>query len=104
LPKIHLILVIHAHQPVGNFDSVIENVYQQSYLPFLEHLSRHPSVRIGLHYSGSLLDWLEEHHPEFLDKLGSMSERGQIEILGGGFYEPILIPFPREISRNRFAE
>ncbi|HEV3219871.1 MAG TPA: alpha-amylase/4-alpha-glucanotransferase domain-containing protein [Candidatus Acidoferrales bacterium] len=94
MPKIHLILVIHAHQPVGNFDSVIENVYQQSYLPFLEHLSRHPSVRIGLHYSGSLLDWLEEHHPEFLDKLGSMSERGQIEILGGGFYEPILISIP----------
>jgi alpha-amylase len=94
LAKIHLILVIHAHQPVGNFDSVIENVYQHSYLPFLEHLSQHPSVRIGLHYSGFLLEWIEAHHPEFLDKLSLMSERGQIEILGGGFYEPILISIP----------
>src|SRR5271167_3389687 len=81
LAKIHLVLIIHAHQPVGNFDSVIEKVYQQSYLPFLEHLSRHPSVRIGLHYSGALLEWFEVHHPEFLKKLGSMSERGQVEIV-----------------------
>jgi 4-alpha-glucanotransferase len=94
LAKIHLILVIHAHQPVGNFDSVIENVYQHSYLPFLEHLSKHPSVRIGLHYSGFLLEWMETHHPEFIEKLALMSERGQIEILGGGFYEPILIAIP----------
>ena len=101
LAKIHFILIIHAHQPVGNFDSVIEKVYQRSYLPFLEHLSRHPSVRIGLHYSGALLEWLEAHHPEFLEKLGSMSERGQVEILGGGFYEPILIAIPPEDQQEQ---
>jgi alpha-amylase/alpha-mannosidase (GH57 family) len=101
LAKIHLILVIHAHQPVGNFDSVIENVYQHSYLPFLDHLSQHPSVRIGLHYSGFLLEWIEAHHPEFLEKLSAMSERGQIEILGGGFYEPILISIPREDQQEQ---
>ncbi|MFZ0821648.1 MAG: alpha-amylase/4-alpha-glucanotransferase domain-containing protein [Candidatus Acidiferrales bacterium] len=101
MAKIHFILIIHAHQPVGNFDSVIEKVYQRSYLPFLEHLSRHPSVRIGLHYSGALLEWLEAHHPEFLEKLGSMSERGQVEILGGGFYEPILIAIPPEDQQEQ---
>ena len=101
MAKIHLILVIHAHQPVGNFDSVIENVYQHSYLPFLDHLSLHPSVRIGLHYSGFLLEWMEAHHPEFLEKLSVMSERGQIEMLGGGFYEPILISIPRKDQQEQ---
>jgi hypothetical protein len=101
LAKIHLVLVIHAHQPVGNFDSVIEKVYQQSYLPFLEHLSRHPSVRIGLHYSGSLLEWLKIHHPEFLEILGLLAERGQVEILGGGFYEPILVAIPPEDQQEQ---
>jgi 4-alpha-glucanotransferase len=101
LAKIHLVLVIHAHQPVGNFDSVIEKVYQQSYLPFLEHLSRHPSVRIGLHYTGALLEWLEVHHSEFIAQLELMSERGQVEILGGGFYEPILIAIPPEDQQEQ---
>jgi hypothetical protein len=101
LAKIHLILAIHAHQPVGNFDSVIEKVYQQSYSPFLEHLSRHPSVRIGLHYSGPLLEWLAARHPEFLNKLRLMSERRQVEILGGGFYEPILVAIPPQDQQEQ---
>ncbi len=101
MAKIHLVLIIHAHQPVGNFDSVIEKVYQRSYLPFVEHLSRHPSVRIGLHYSGSLLQWFEAHHPEFLETLSTLSGRGQVEILGGGFYEPILIAIPPEDQQEQ---
>ena len=33
---IRLILVLHDHQPVGNFDHVFEQAYQDSYLPFLD--------------------------------------------------------------------
>ena len=90
----HLVLLIHAHQPVGNFDSVFEQVYQQSYLPFVEQLERHPAVRLGLHYSGCLLEWLEKHHPEFLVQLRQLVVRRQVEMVGGGYYEPILISIP----------
>ena len=31
-----LILCVHAHQPVGNFDSVIQEAYEKSYRPFFE--------------------------------------------------------------------
>ncbi len=96
MSKLHLILLIHAHQPVGNFDEVLERTYQRSYLPFLEHLERHPSVRLGLHYSGPLLEWIERKHPEFFDLLRGLTVRGQVELLGGGFYEPILIAIPPE--------
>jgi 4-alpha-glucanotransferase len=94
LANIHLVLLIHGHQPVGNFDSVLEKVYQQSYLPFLEHLAKHPTIRMGLHYTGPLLEWFEERHPEFLGKLRELTARGQVELVGGGFYEPILISIP----------
>jgi len=90
----HLVLLIHAHQPVGNFDSVFEQVYQQAYLPFLEQLERHPAVRLGLHYSGCLLEWIEQHHPEFLVRLRQLVDRRQVEMVGGGYYEPILISIP----------
>jgi 4-alpha-glucanotransferase len=94
--KFQLVLLIHAHQPVGNFEHVFESAYAESYLPFIETLSRHPSLRVGLHYSGSLLEWIERSHPEYFDRLRELVRRGQIEIVGGGFYEPILIAIPPE--------
>jgi 4-alpha-glucanotransferase len=96
LSKLHLVLLVHAHQPVGNFDEVIERAYERSYLPLLEHLARHARVRAGLHYSGSLLEWIEQRHPEYFERLRELQERGQVELLGGGFYEPILVAIPPE--------
>jgi hypothetical protein len=92
--KFQLSLLIHAHQPVGNFDDVIERAHQRSYLPFVETLARHPSIHMGLHYSGVLLEWLEHAHPEYFELLRTLVNRGQIEIVGGGFYEPILVVIP----------
>lgn len=96
MSKFHLILLIHSHQPVGNFDDVFESAYQDSYLPFVELLRKHPFIRAGLHYSGPLLEWFERHHPEFSDLLRELIQREQIELIGGGFYEPILISIPPE--------
>ncbi|MCU1343417.1 MAG: alpha-amylase [Candidatus Acidoferrum typicum] len=96
MPKFNLVLLIHAHQPIGNFDEVMEQTYVRSYLPFVECLSRHPLVRMGLHYSGSLLEWLAKQHPEYLVQIAALVARGQVEVVGGGFYEPILITIPPE--------
>ena len=96
MAKFSLVLLIHGHQPVGNFDAVLEQTYQHSYLPFIECLLRHPGVRLGLHYSGPLLEWCERRHPEFFESLRELTSRGQIELVGGGFYEPILVSIPLE--------
>lgn len=94
--KFELVLLIHAHQPIGNFDEVFERAYASAYRPFLEVLARHPSVRLGLHYSGALLEWIERAHPSHFDQLRALVGNGQVEIVGGGFYEPILVAIPRE--------
>ncbi|MFI5174349.1 MAG: alpha-amylase/4-alpha-glucanotransferase domain-containing protein [Terriglobia bacterium] len=92
--KIYFTLMIHAHQPVGNFHEVIEEAYQHSYLPFLQLLETHPRIRLSLHFSGALLEWIERHHAEYFDMLRALLERRQIELMGGGFYEPILTLIP----------
>jgi alpha-amylase len=92
--KFQLVLLIHAHQPVGNFDDVMERAYTQSYLPFVEVLSRHPAIKVGLHFTGSLLEWIERAHPEYLAELRTLVKHGQVEMVGGGFYEPILVAIP----------
>jgi alpha-amylase len=87
---IRLLWVIHNHQPVGNFDFIFERAYERAYRPFLNVLKLHPRIRLSLHFSGILLDWLEKNHPEHLRDLRGLCESGQIEILGGAYYEPIL--------------
>ncbi|HKQ87806.1 MAG TPA: alpha-amylase/4-alpha-glucanotransferase domain-containing protein [Candidatus Acidoferrales bacterium] len=107
MAKFQLVLFLHAHQPVGNFDDVIERAYQDSYRPFIEVLSEHPAIHVGLHYSGPLLEWAERAHPEYFDKLRGLVERGQVEMVGGGFYEPVLIAIPerdRQEQLTRLAD
>ncbi len=94
MARFYLGLAIHNHQPVGNAHHVFESVYRQSYLPLLAALERHPRIRVSLHYSGCLLDWLREHRPEFLSRLKALAARGQVEIMTGGYYEPILPAIP----------
>jgi hypothetical protein len=94
MPKVQFIFAIHNHQPVGNFDSVAEEAYQKSYLPFIKVLERHPHIKITLHYTGILYHYFEQHHPEFIDGLRKLVTEGRAEILSGGFYEPILAVLP----------
>jgi alpha-amylase len=89
-----LCLAFHNHQPVGNFPWVFDSAYHQAYLPLVECLERHPAVRVSLHYTGPLLDWLERERPEFLDRVTGLVQRGQVEMMTGGYYEPILPSIP----------
>jgi len=97
-------IVIHNHQPVGNFDHVIEDAYRRAYLPFLEVLERRPAIRIALHNSGCLWEWLESRHPEYGDRVAALVARGQVELMGGGFYEPILPLLPSDNRRGQVGK
>jgi len=99
--RISLALAIHNHQPVGNFGWVFAEVYDRAYRPMLEALERHPGVRLSLHYTGPLLEWLSRERPDFLERLAKLVARGQVELLGGGLYEPVLASLP---ERDRVAQ
>ena len=101
--KFHLSLLIHAHQPCGNFEHVLEKAYASSYLPFIEHLEKHSKVHLGLHYSGPLLTWIAEHRPEYFSRLKNLVQSGQVELVGGGFYEPILVSIPPEDQHEQIT-
>jgi alpha-amylase len=100
-PRISLALAIHNHQPVGNFGWVFAEVYGQAYLPMIEALEHHPGVRLSLHYTGPLLEWIRDERPEFIERLRALVARDQVEILGGGYYEPVLASLP---ERDRIGQ
>lgn len=92
--KTSLIFGTHNHLPLGQGQAVAEESYQEAFKPLLSILYRYPEFPVTLHYSGILLEWLEEYHPEFLTLLAEMVSRGQVEVLGGGYYDPILPLIP----------
>jgi 4-alpha-glucanotransferase len=91
---VRFVLGVHAHQPVGNFPEVFSEAYRRSYVPFLDVLSEFPQVPFAYHISGVLFDWLEQAQPKYLDRLAGLVARGQLELLTGGYYEPILAAIP----------
>ena len=98
---LRLCLALHNHQPVGNFDGVFEQAYEDSYRPFLDVFEPFDNLRISLHTSGPLMEWLDRHHPEYIDRLAQLVKAGRIEIIGGAFYESILPMIP---SRDRIGQ
>ena len=99
--KISLAMGLHFHQPVGNFDDILERAYQNCYKPFLDCFSKYPDMKMTVHFSGNLLDYFEERHPEFLDKVKGLVEATRVEIMGGGYYEPIFQAIPK---RDRIGQ
>jgi alpha-amylase len=99
--RVSLALVLHNHQPVGNFGWVIEDVFEHAYSPMIGALERHPGIRLGLHYTGPLLQWMAANRPQDVDRIRALVDRGQVEIVGGGFYEPILVTLP---DRDRHGQ
>ena len=86
---------LHLHQPVGNFDHVFAQHVEDVYRPLLDRLSEREFLPAVLHLSGPLLEWLEQHEPAYLDRLGRLAADHRLEILLAGFYEPILASLPR---------
>ena len=88
-------MAFHAFQPVFNFEYEVEKAFKGAYEPFLNVMEKFPEVKGTFHFSGNMLEWFEEKKPEYIEKLKLMMERGQIEIMGGGFFEPIMPVIPR---------
>jgi hypothetical protein len=100
---VNFVFCIHNHQPVDNFDPVFVQAYNDSYLPFLDRIEKRPGIKFVAHYSGPLLEWLDKNRPEFLDRLKALVDAGRLEIMGGGFYEPIFTMLPDEDAAGQLA-
>ncbi len=90
MDKLNFHFTVHCHQPVGNFEGVFREAYEKSYKPFIKTILRHPAIKFGLHLSGPVWDWIEEHEPAFIADMEKLVDRGQVELVSGGYYEPIL--------------
>lgn len=94
---------VHAHQPAGNFEQVLNDAHARCYKPFIETVYRYPDFKLSVHFSGWLLGYLLKHFPEDMAKLREMVARGQVEMFGGGDTEPVLASIPERDRRSQLV-
>jgi len=92
--SLELVMGFYLTHPPGERRVVLAEAVDQAYLPLLNLLDEHPGVPICLHLSGRLIDFLEAERPEVLERIRSLAERGQVELVGGGYYGPVLSALP----------
>jgi hypothetical protein len=99
--KLQIILGSHVHVPYGAGDDEFEKAYSLRLKPFISALYKFPEIQGTLHYSGALLNWVDRVYPECTMSIDDLVSRKQVELLGGGFYEPqfSLIPLQDKIGQ-----
>jgi len=102
--KINFAIAIHFHQPIGNFEKIFDRAYNFCYKVFLELLYEYPDLLAMFHISGCLLDYMEAKHPDSIKLIKKMISRRQVEIMGGGYYEPILTAVGEKDLRGQIKE
>ena len=104
MAKFKLAFGIHNHQPVGNFEAVFDSAHRSAYKPFLDLVRQHPAIRLSLHQSGILWQWQKARYSDYFEQVGKLIDGGQIELMTGGYYEPILISIPERDAAGQIAQ
>ena len=99
--KTKLLFGVHMHQPVDNFSEAVDEAVKKCYEPFFEIFKCYPTLKIALHCSGWLLEYIKKNHNKLFKNIKKLSINGNIEIFSAGFYEPVLSSIPK---KDRIAQ
>jgi alpha-amylase len=61
----------------------------------------HPKIKWNMHASGMLWEYFEKEHPDYIKNVKKLVDIGNLEILSGGYYEPLMASIP---DRDKFAQ
>ena len=70
-------------------NSILEKDYTLVYKPLIKFLYAHEDFPFSFSFTGRQLDFFKKHS-EFFSILRELLERKQIEVLGGGYHDPIM--------------
>ena len=98
----YFLIMIHNHQPIGNFKDVFLKAFYNSYIPFLEKILKYKNINIALHTSGIIFEFMEENNiKDYEDIIKELLKENRIELVSGTFYEAILSLIPDEDKINQ---
>ena len=98
MSRIHICYSLKSSRIGPNQKEIFEKDYINVYKPAAKFLYAHPDFFMSFAFNGVQIDFLQKEYPEFIELLHELISRKQIEILGGGYYDPafpLLFPMDR---------
>lgn len=77
----------------------LDEDFQTVYKPLLKFLYNNPQFDFTFSFSGPQLLYFKKRKKEVIQIIKEMMERNQVEVLGGGYYSPVL-PLLFSVDRN----
>lgn len=77
---------------------IFEKDYLTVYKPIAKFLYANPNFYMTFAFNGVQIEFFQKKYPEFIELLKELVQRKQIELLGGGYYDPafpLLFPMDR---------
>ena len=99
-------MVISTSLPGITASDILEKKYQSLYKKLISFLYAHPDYKLTFSIPGEIFTWLTKKHPEFVKLLKELLDRKQVEVLGGGYYNPVfplLLPMDRNGQIEKFT-
>ena len=98
--KTKLLIGFHTHIPLQLASKNGENGDTKNYFDFirniLELLQNTNNIKAAFHISGTSISLIDKKLDGFSNNIRTLLDRNQIELLGGGLYEPIFSFTPKE--------
>lgn len=93
---------LHFYQPPTQKKFWADRITEESYRRVLRGLLDNPGAKVTFNINGVLLDlWEEFGHKDVIEMVGTLLERGQIELTGSAKFHPLLPKIPEdEIKRQ----
>ena len=101
MSNLHVCFVFRIGQLGNNVPKNAEEIYEKSVKKLIGLLYSNPRIFATISFSGLMLEWYEKKHPEVIDVLRDLTSRKQVEILGGGYYDPL---FPLLLPVDRLGQ
>lgn len=98
MSQVHICYSLKSSRIGPEQKEIFEKDYENVYKPAAKFLYSHPEFRMSFAFNGVQIDFLQKEYPEFIEILRELISRRQIEILGGGYYDPafpLLFPMDR---------
>jgi hypothetical protein len=96
-----VIPLFHANLQYAEFHPDMTGaIVERSYLPALAFFAAHPALPAVFEFSGITLELLADGWPQAIDDLRRLLARGQIELLGSSYANPILPLIPTDHARR----
>lgn len=89
--------------PKKEINNQVINHHLNSLNQMIETLSNLNSVKATIHFTSSIISYLDKKYPNFSSQVINLLNNNQLELLSGGMYEPIFPLIPQEDRQNQFS-